>query len=371
MLGLLLAAARLGHASVAQQLLRIDPSAAWGDEQAAADEDGQPRWCYFPAHVAAMAQRGCPVLTLLLAAAPELAHSTCCTDDEVDGWTLIHGAAFEGVVEAIPLLLQLAPETACATTSSNEVPLHEAAGQGHPDAVRLLLQAAPDTAAAMDTFGRLPLHRAARSGCTESVRLPMDAAAEELQRQLAAPDNNGDLPLHLALWLNDSAAVRLLLEAGPEAAHVQNNAHRRPLQEALRSRWPGDRIRVDAARALLPVSGLDASRLLDALAAVPAHAQPDTQPLYADLAAHAPLTAAQWQRVPSPCVGLGRALPAVLARSEAEAAQLVARLPPADAARLRLAALSLHHQQRSLQLEAELTGTLVNRMLALSLSDVA
>lgn len=52
--------------------------------------------------------------------------------------------------------------------------------------------------------------------------------------------------------------------------------------------------------------------------------------------------------VPCPCPGLGRALPAVLARSEAEAAQLVARLPPGDGQRLRTSALSLHRRQQQL-----------------------
>ena len=380
-LGLLLAAARLGQTSAAQQLLRIDPSAARGDEQGAAASQGCTRR-FFPAQVAAMSdaedpsqqERHFPVLRLLLAAAPQLAHSTGCTDGEMDGWTLLRGAAYSGNVEAIQLLLQRASDLVQAVTSFGCVPLHVAARQGHAEAVRLLLQAAPGTSTALDYQQQLPVHWAAEGGHTESLRLLIDAAREdssELQRQLAAPDEDGNLPLHLAAWASNAAAVRLLLEAAPEAALVQNNEHRRPLQEALHPYWHGGQIRVDAARALLPASGRDASQLLDALAAVPAWQRADAQLLYADLAVHVPLTAAQWQRVPSPCPALGRALPAVLARSEAEAAQLVARLPPADAVRLRLAALSLHRQQGSLQLEAELLGELVNKMLALSLSDDA
>jgi len=68
------------------------------------------------------------------------------------------------------------------------------------------------------------------------------------------------------------------------------------------------------------------------------------------VAVHWPLTAAQWQQVPAPCPGLGGALPAVLARSEAEAALLVPRLPPADAARLRTFALALHRAQRRMHI---------------------
>ena len=57
--------------------------------------------------------------------------------------------------------------------------------------------------------------------------------------------------------------------------------------------------------------------------------------LYAPLVARQPLAPAEWARVPSPCPRLAAVLPAVLERSEAEAALLVRRLPPADRKRLR------------------------------------
>ena len=57
--------------------------------------------------------------------------------------------------------------------------------------------------------------------------------------------------------------------------------------------------------------------------------------LHAPLVARLPLTPTRRSRVPLPCPGLGAALPAVLARSEAEAALLVARLPASDHDRLR------------------------------------
>lgn len=110
---------------------------------------------------------------------------------------------------------------------------------------------------------------------------------------------------------------------------------------------------------------MSVAQVLDRCAALPNYLQSWLPTQYAALATHLPLTPQQWQRLPTPCPGLGRALPAVLARSEAEAAVLVAHLPPADAARLRTAALSLHRLQRGLQLE--LPAHLVGRMLALLL----
>ena len=62
------------------------------------------------------------------------------------------------------------------------------------------------------------------------------------------------------------------------------------------------------------------------------------------IASRLPLTDAQWALIPiAPRLRLARALPAALARSGDQARQLVRRLPPADAERLRTAALCLAH----------------------------
>eukprot|EP00887_Chlorella_sp_A99_P000710 scaffold5.g710.t1 len=87
--------------------------------------------------------------------------------------------------------------------------------------------------------------------------------------------------------------------------------------------------------------------------------------LLADLAASRPLSPVEWVALPSPCPGLERALPAVLARSPDEAAQLVAHLPAAAVGRLRALALSLARLQRRLCLE--LPEDIVRRILAVSL----
>jgi hypothetical protein len=79
------------------------------------------------------------------------------------------------------------------------------------------------------------------------------------------------------------------------------------------------------------------------------------------VAAAPALTEEQWAAVPSPCPGLGRALPAALDRSEAEARRIVQRLPGAEAQRLRVFALCLERSQRRLgiQLPSPLVGTLL------------
>ena len=77
-----------------------------------------------------------------------------------------------------------------------------------------------------------------------------------------------------------------------------------------------------------------------------------------------PLTAEQWQLVPSPCPGLGRTLPPVLERSAAEAALLVAHMPPAERQQLQAAALCLHRAQK--RADTPLPSSIVGRILALS-----
>ena len=129
-----------------------------------------------------------------------------------------------------------------------------------------------------------------------------------------------------------------------------------------RSRVCPSLLRADYAattHVLLPATPPDVA--LPALTA--ALAQPNADillPLFADLAtASWPLTPEQWVQVPSACPGLGAVLPAVHARSEAEAGELVAHLPRHERRRLRTAALA----RRS---GVWLPGPLVGRILALS-----
>ena len=86
-------------------------------------------------------------------------------------------------------------------------------------------------------------------------------------------------------------------------------------------------------------------------------------PLFPHIVACHALTQAEWQLLPSPCPGLADVLPAIYCRSAAEAALLVAHLPPTDQHRLRTAALCLARIQN--QLHMHLPGPLVGRILSL------
>ena len=207
------------------------------------------------------------------------------------------------------------------TISTFQTALHSAAAGGHVECVRAPLAAGASPAAA-DSAGWTPLALAAIGGCTEAARALAAAAPETC---LIQHSGNGKYPVEWALCSGYWAVADCLLEHGPQPP----------------------------AAAVL--SGLESG--------VRRHGATEETlaPLYVLLAARQPLTPADWQQLPAPCPGLGAALPAVLARSEAEAAQLVAHLPPADKQRLRTAALCIRRVERSggLHLPAELQRPLL------------
>ena len=362
--GLMLAAVRLGSLGIARQLLLIDPIAALTDRPG---HEGVVWTHESPLHMAALRGQG-PLFLLLLAAAPPAAvRATCGHWSAGDAWSLVHRAALGGSVEGLQALLGLAPQSASQAAGNGDTPLNAACAGESLEAARLLLGAAPQTAAAEAAGRWLPLHRAALHGSAGVIQLLLAAGAPGADRATAG----GVTPLHLAAAQAHVEAVEALLAACPAAARAENRRRRRPLHHALRpprqhlfgDGQPEPEVRVRTARLLLSASGMSADALLDALAA----AGPDFQPLHADLAAHLPLTAQQWQRAPSPCAALAHAAPAVLARSDAEASQLVRRLPAAAQRRLRLAMRCLARAQRGSHVQ--LPPHVVRAVLAQSLPD--
>ena len=260
----------------------------------------------------------CAALCALLCRRPSMAASynicvACSAGDEV----------------AVRRLLEASPAAALEQDALGCLPLHIATYNSFEALMHLLLEVAPQAAMAADDSGFLPLHWAALNGREAVVSLLLEAA----QAAAMAADSGGWLPLHCAAFNGHAAVVRLLLEAAPQAA-TATAMGRTPLQLAL------DEGHTSTAFVLLGTG--PAAAVLAALAAAGAPALA----LFPDFLlalGRLPLPAADWVLVPSPCPGIERALPAALACSAHQAAQVVRRLQPAEAARLRLAALCLHH----------------------------
>ncbi|KAL4855970.1 Ankyrin-1 [Chlorella vulgaris] len=395
---LLYSAAKLGHASVALLLLLVDP----GTLHATSYSTG-----WTPLHSAAMSGQEAVVRVLLAAAssaasnadidgqlplhlAANKGHTSICqllldkagsetvTVASSNGWLPLHLAARNGHTATCQLLLEKAPETAAATASDESghtaickllldraphtarmahlygwLPLHLAAEDGHTATCQLLLERAPITATTVNKRGFVPLHLAAQNGHTATCQALLDTAPHTAR--VAADD--GGLPLHFAAYGRYTATCQLLVDRAPEAAAAIDSEGRLLLHAALVSRFgPLD---LGTARFLLAFGS--ATAVLAAL-----HSTPAALPLFADFVIARPsLTSEEWAAVPTPCSGLGRALPAVLARSTDQARQLVQHLPPADAQRLRTAALSLHRAQTVL--DRALPAPVVCSILALSL----
>ncbi len=175
---------------------------------------------------------------------------------------------------------------------------------------------------------------------------------------------DGRTALHFAACSRAPAAVQALVQAAPEAAGMADSEGCTPLQLGLEhgAGMYGSAKRLEALGVLVAAAPFPAT-----FAAI---TQGGTQaaPLFADfIAAAPPLTAEQWVHVPMRCPRLGRALPAALAHSQEQARQVVRRLPPPDAARLRTFALALARLQR--RVRVALPGDVAGRLLCLCLAD--
>jgi len=302
----------------------------------------------------------CPSLQVqvLLSAAPQAALERLVS--RAAGATPLYAACCEGHAGTARQLVAAAPQAAgmLCGVAAQKTPLHAAIQEGHVDVVRLILEAAPHTALIGTSDGHLPIHLVAAADQHASsghiVQLLLDAAPDTATRA-----HSGFTPLHFAALKGNAAAARLLDQATP-------GGDAKALQIAVSSAMTGP------AQCRAPNA---VQRYLDTACAMLVAVPPDVSlpillgaggvalPLCIDVAANWPLTAAQWQQVPRPCPGLGRALPAVVQRSEAEAAALVVHLPPADSARLRAFALALHCAQRFLHIH--LPSAVVHRLLSL------
>jgi ankyrin repeat protein len=169
---------------------------------------------------------------------------------------------------------------------------------GSMEAARLLLEAAPAAATCEDMYAKLPVQSAAGDGHAAMVKLLLPASLPFVQPGSVLVD---------AIAGGHADVAQCLLEGLLEA---EGNA-----TQALHS----------LVHAYNLLSGN----------------RPLVLSLFNAAISRMPLTQHDWQLLPSPCSGLAAALPAVLQRSDAEAARLVAHLPDAERARLRLLTLCL------------------------------
>ena len=225
--------------------------------------------------------------------------------------------------------------------------LHAASAHGHAECVAALLEGGADPNR-RDSCGRLPLlWAAARSGAGGDAH---QAVVTVLLAGGADPSAHAFTcsftAAHFAAATDSLHILRQLLAADPLLALRYDKYALTPLGQALHWARLRGRPGLAVARCLLEEAPLQpAGEVLESLAEAAARGH-NVSSLYAPLVARQPLTAAEWALVPTPCANLAPALPAVLARSAAEAGLLVQHLPLADRERLRTAALCLARLQR-------------------------
>lgn len=268
----------------------------------------------------------------------------------------LFAAAERGDAAAVEAALAAGADPNTTRAIVNLTALFAACVGGNLACVQALLAAGANPDAA-DAHGWTPLHITALSGRLQCVAALLAAGAGPL----AAAGQPGWTALHCAVDASDlesSEAIALhLLANAPHLARLSNSCGLLPLDGALRRRRFNLALLLLERGALPPASKLLAD--LEEHTPVPSY-------LYVPLVARQPLTPAEWKRVPSPCDGLGAALPAVLARSEAEAALLVSHLPAKACERLRTAALCIKRAERRwrVSLPAELLRPLLAAAVA-------
>lgn len=230
--------------------------------------------------------------------------------------------------------------------------------------VTLLRTAVPATVSALTSRHETPLYWAARRHWPAAIQLLLTAAPASV----TVPTSSGELPLHVADAADNVLSTQLLLQAAPQTAYLPDGAGRVPLQHGLRAAtstagW------LNRAEAHAAVRVLMACGPLELPLRMVAPYCPEHCSFVIDLLTvrSEPLSAARWDLIPSPCPGLGRALPARLAVSPEQARQVVRRLPPADQLRLRSAALCMHRAQHVTG--TALPGPIVSRILAMAMVD--
>lgn len=226
---------------------------------------------------------------------------------------------------ALELLLSADPDAAAARADHDLLPIHFATSYGDVPCTQRLLAAAPASLYARDAWGCLPVHRAALGGNARVLRhlLSRDPSLS------AREDEDGSTPLDLALEEAEEATELEARQAALAVARVLLE-----YQDPLALAWT-----------------------------LSQHEPAVCAPLFADLAALRALDHDAWSIVP-PLASLAAALPAVLARSEREAGQLVRRLPEQSRRRLQTFALVLGRLQRRPRFPA-LPAEIVTRLLSL------
>ena len=141
------------------------------------------------------------------------------------GVTALVGAAGEGYVHVVRLLLEAKADTEWQDEENGMTALHYAVEAGHFNVVRHLLEVGADKEAAT-IEGSRALHLASLEGEVEVVRLLLDAGADKECKDLC-----GLRPLHAAARGGHIEVIDLLLKYGVEKTPLDNNGHR-PLEVA-------------------------------------------------------------------------------------------------------------------------------------------
>jgi len=144
----------------------------------------------------------CNILTLFLAASPDIIHSA------IDRHTALHAAAHDGNDRVVALLLAASPDLSLKVTEKGWTALHIAAfGGASVNVAQMLLAAKPELLRMRAKNNETLLHAAIRGRNMQLVEMFWERLDDDEHTALRAETSNGATPFHFALRHNFDEAI--------------------------------------------------------------------------------------------------------------------------------------------------------------------
>jgi ankyrin repeat protein len=168
---------------------------------------------------------------------------------DVDGFTDLHRAAFEGKLDKVIKLVNDEKEDLNAKSNDGWTPLHMAAQEGHRNVVEWLISTHKIDCNPKASKGWTPLHAASQQGKLDVVQILVTEGATAPERKVDpnAADEHGQTPLHYAALHGHSRVVAQLIAGGANPDAKNTDSGWTPLH------WAAHKGELDVVKALITV----------------------------------------------------------------------------------------------------------------------
>lgn len=150
------------------------------------------------------------------------------------GWTPLHTAAEQGMIDMCRILLKYADIDPNIKDTWGGTALHLAADRVHPKLIKFFLSKKRINVNAQDSENNTPLHAAVNSGVLNAVKPFMKCPRVDVNLQ----NIKGLTPLHIAVKNGDVSIIQLLVSHPQINYEIKDNKDRTPIDLAQKSTNP-------------------------------------------------------------------------------------------------------------------------------------